>query len=587
LMVTAGTLRRFVLVTGLALIMGGARPAAAGDATAILAGSHPDEAADIVGEAAASPSRRLAMHLTMAIRNRAELARLLADQQDPASPEYHRWLTPDDFTRRFGPTDADLARVAQWLEKKGFTVKSADASTREVSFTGSVAQAQSVFAVKIATTADGRLYSNTTDPAVPADLAPLVESIHGLDNLLHSKPMVHRVSRRDSSASSPSSVVNNAGPAFGPPDIYTFYDETPLSNLNIDGSGSGCIAVIEDSNIDQPAADAFNTQFSLPALSPANFKVVLVDGTDPGRNTDEDETMVDVSYSHAVAPGSGIRIYLGDPNNTRSSAILDAIHAAVTEMNNRCSAISISFSFCGGSKGFYKAQNTFFAQAAAQGQSVFVATGDTGAAGLKLNKKKGECVTGTKRNLNELAASPNVTAIGGTGFMPDYVGGNDAGFVSEAVWNDGAGATGGGQSRVFKKPAFQKGLLKKDKKRDVPDISFGASPASPGFFYGGRSGTNVPTVLCCIGGTSIGAPAWAGISQLISQQNGAPIGNLNARIYQLGAEDDPATTGIRDVTSGNNAFNRVAGFSAKPGYDKASGWGSVDMGLFVPAYLSP
>ena len=145
--------------------------------------------------------------------------------------EYHRWLTPDDFTSRFGPTAADLARVARWLKKKGFTVNSADASTREVSFTGTVAQAQNVFGVKIAATTDGRLYSNTADPAVPADLAPLVESIHGLDNLLHSKPLVHRVSKRGSSATSPASVVNGAGPAFGPPDIYTFYDETPLLNF--------------------------------------------------------------------------------------------------------------------------------------------------------------------------------------------------------------------------------------------------------------------------------------------------------------------------------------------------------------------
>ena len=127
------------------------------------------------------------MRLTMALRNRDDLARLLADQQDPTSSQYHRWLTPDAFTSRFGPTDADLARVTRWLKKKGFTVKSADASTREVSFTGTVAQAQNVFGVKIAATTDGHLYSNTTDPSVPAELAPIVESIHGLDNLLHSR----------------------------------------------------------------------------------------------------------------------------------------------------------------------------------------------------------------------------------------------------------------------------------------------------------------------------------------------------------------------------------------------------------------
>ena len=584
-----GALRHFILMTGLALIVAAARPAAAGDPATILAGNHPDEAAEIVGAAAASASRPLAMHLTMALRNGPELTRLLADQQNPASSQYHRWLTPDEFTSRFGPTDGDLARVARWLRKSGFTVTSADASTREVSFTAAVAQAQNAFAVKIAATAEGRLYSNTTDPAVPADLAPLIESINGLDNLLHSAPAAHRVPKRDSSAHSPDAIVDSIGPAFGPADIYTFYDETPLLNDSIDGSGAGCLAVVEDSNIDEDAANAFNSQFSLPALSAANFNIVLVDGTDPGQNGDEIETMVDVNYSHAVAPGSSIRIYLGDENTTKSSsAIPDAIHAAVREKSSPCSAISISFSFCGVSAGFYRTQNDFFKQAASQGQSVFVAAGDSGAAGLRYSAKENECVPGTTREVSELAASPYVTAIGGTEFTPVYdVDGNDVSFVSESVWNDEYGASGGGESRVFKKPAFQKGLIPKDKKRDVPDISFGASPLSPGFFFGGRNGSDEPAVECCEGGTSIGAPAWAGISQLISQQSGAWVGNLNTRIYQLGVENEGATTGIRDVTSGNNSFNGVTGFSAGPGYDKASGWGTVDMGLFVLAYPSP
>jgi len=181
-----------------------------------------------------------------------------------------------------------------------------------------------------------------------------------------------------------------------------------------------------------------------------------------------------------------------------------------------------------------------------------------------------------------------VTAIGGTEFTPDFVNGNDVGSVSETVWNDSDGAGGGGESMVFKKPAFQKGLIPQDKKRDVPDVSFAASPQSPGFFFGGRDpNSNAPAVECCIGGTSIGTPAWAGISQLISQEKGTPVGNLNSRIYQLGAEANAATTGIRDVTSGNNSFNGVEGFSAGPGYDKASGWGTVDIGSFVPAYLGP
>ncbi len=574
--------RLFLMAIGLAVSIAATRPAIASDTDTILEGNHPDEAADIAGQTNAAPSTPLEMRLTMALRNPAELTRLLADQQDPASPDYHRWLTPDEFTARFGPSYADLARVARWLKKKGFTINSADASTREITFTGSVAQAQTGFAVKIAATRDGRNYANTSDPAVPADLAPLIESIDGLDNMLHSQAVV---SNRASSASSPN-FFNGQGEAFGPEDLYTFYDETPLLNDGIDGNGGSCIAVVEDSNLDDAAAAAFNTQFDLPALTASNFQVVLVDGSYPGLNQDQTETMVDVNYSHSIAPGSNIRIYLGNQKKAQSSAILDAIHAAVKEKNGPCSAISISFSFCGGSKGFYKTQSNLFAQAAAQGRSVFVATGDLGAAGVKFNPQRGTCSPATSKGINELGGSPNVTAIGGTEFTPEFdAGGNDVSFVSESVWDDGSGATGGGESKVFKKPAFQKGLFKQDKKRDVPDISFGASPDSPGFFYGGRDGNGNPAVVCCIGGTSIGAPAWAGISQLMSQQSGNRVGNLNTRIYQLGAEANGAATGIRDVTTGNNSFDGVAGFSAGPGYDKASGWGTVDLGLFIPAYL--
>jgi subtilase family serine protease len=112
----------------------------------------------------------------------------------------------------------------------------------------------------------------------------------------------------------------------------------------------------------------------------------------------------------------------------------------------------------------------------------------------------------------------------------------------------------------------------------VPDISFGASPKSPGFFFGDPASE---TFL--IGGTSIGAPGWAGISELLSQRKGSRIGNLNARLYQLGAMG--GTTGIRDVTSGDNAFHSVPGFPALTGFDKATGWGTVDIGVFVPAFV--
>jgi subtilase family serine protease len=545
-------------------------PVAAGEATAILEGNHPDEAAEIA-ESAAAPTRPLAMRLTMAIRNRAELDRMLADQQDPASPEYHHWLTPDEFANRFGPTDADIAKVTRWLTRKGFAVVSADAHTRLVTFSGTVASAETAFDVKIAATADASMFANTADPTVPADVAPLIESIRGLDNLLHSAPAIHRTPMPAPDATAPDARINGHT-GFGPNDLHTFYNQP----ADFDGTGTDCIAIIEDSDFNHAGADAFNSQFGLPPFTGANFQPILPDGTNPGINGDGDETMVDVNYSHAMAPGAPIRVYIGDPAHS-NSALPDAIARAVSD--NACAAITISFSFCGASKNFFKAEDSRFMQAASQGQAVFVATGDIGSAALVVDKKHQRCVPGTKRGVNELAASPHASAIGGTEFTPDFdSNGDDVGSVSESTWNDSAGATGGGQSKIFKKPAFQKGLFKKDKKRDLPDISFGASPNTPGFFFGDPT-----TESFLIGGTSIGAPAWAGISELLSQRNGTRIGNLNVRLYQLGVTG--GAIGIRDVTSGANGFNGVPGFSALTGFDKATGWGTVDIGVFVPAFV--
>lgn len=568
------------IALGFIAIAAAAYAATSDDASAMLAGNHPDEAAEFASEPAAPPSRQLAMHLTMALRNRADLDRLLDDQQNPASPDYHRWLTAEQFTQRFGPTDSDVATITGWLKRKGFTVNSASARSRDIAFTGTVEKAQNAFGVKIAATADGKLYTNINDPSVPAALAPLIDSIHGLDNLLHSVPVGHFTSA-NIDVVTPDAHLNGFGNAFGPGDMATFYDSTPLLSQHIDGSNTDCLALAEDSNLDSSSAEAFNSHFGLPAFTLANFQTILVDGTDPGINGDGGEAMVDVNYAHAAAPGAKISLYVGDPNHSVSgSGLLDAILLAVQD--NTCGAISISFSFCGAPAKFYKSLGTVFAQAATQGQSVFVATGDDGAAGLALNKKQRACVVAKKPTVNELAASPSVTAVGGTQFAPNFDGnGDDVGFVAESAWNDAGGASGGGRSKVFKKPSFQAGLFVKDKKRDLPDISLGASPDSPGFFFGDPA-----TEIFLVGGTSVGTPYWAGISELIAQSKGTlRVGNLNTRIYQLGAMASPDTTGIRDVTLGDNSFGGVAGFSAGSGYDKATGWGTVDIGVFVPAFI--
>jgi subtilase family serine protease len=551
--------------------------ARADEATSVLAGNHPDDAADLANEGNASASKQLQVRLMLALNHRGDLEKLLADQQEPSSPSYHKWLTPDEFTGRFGPTDAQIEKVSNWIKRKGFVVDSADAATRTITFSAKVAHVEQAFGVKIAANKDGSIYANTSDPVIPADIAPLVVSIQGLDNMVNVVPQVHRKSGGSkATADGPDAIVNGQGPAFGPQDIYTFYNETALLNSGTDGGGTDCTALIEDSNIDAASLAAFNSKFGLPAFNGANLTETF-STTDPGLNDDAIETSLDISYLHAIAPGTPINVYIGDQQNSHSGlGIVDSMLKAVHD--NKCGAISISFAVCGGSNRFYKNFDGLFAQANSQGQSVFVGAGDNGSAWLAFNKRTGACVVSGKVRANEMASSPHVSAIGGTQFTASFDGsGNDNGFVAEGVWNDSSGAGGGGKSKIFKKPSFQLGVTpKKDKKRDSPDISFGASPNSPGFFVA-QSGA----VKCCIGGTSVSAPIWAGIAQLIAQSKSSRIGNINVRLYQLGSSDSAA---IRDVTSGNNSFHGVGGFSAGPGYDLASGWGTPDITAFVAAF---
>lgn len=556
----------------------------------------------------ADVTRRLSVHISFAPRNPAALSELLSDIQDPASPLYHQWLSPATFNAKFGRTPEEVSAVSKWLSARGFHVD--ESSPRGITSTASVVQIQSAFATHLIASSDGSLYANATDPQVPTSLAGVIGSIEGLDNTRHSLALALRppgarvsavtasqVSRRASSRSyrplgnpnigapilaAVSDYNDGLGLAFGPADLWTFYDEIPLLNAGIDGSGGDCIAVVEDSDYYSPSVTLFDSNFSLGG---ANVTRVFADDTTPGRNGDETEALLDIEWAHAVAPGAAIDVYIGDPASASVDPVVDAIAKAVTD--NKCGVISVSYGFCGASSSFFKGSlDPIFAQAAAQGQSVIISSGDKGAAGLVLNSAGTACVAGKTRNVSEIAADPNVIAVGGTEFTPSFdASNNDLGNAAERVWNDSSGASGGGASAVFTKPTWQVSGTPADSRRDVPDVALGASPNSPGFYWGDDpNGTGNAAMNCCVGGTSIAAAMWAGLAKAIAQKTGSRLGNMNPRIYELGALGDASTSGLRDVTAGNNNFNGVSGFPGVAGYDQSSGWGSPDMAAFAAAY---
>lgn len=531
-----------------------------------IVGNHADEAADFAGGPEIAASKTLRMQISLTLRNRDALDNLIDAQQDSSSPRYHQWLEPGEFNARFGPTQAEVSSVAAWLARKGFKIESTSVAKRAIVFSGAAGSAESVFKVKIHTGASGALYANLGDPSLPPSIAPLVGSIRGLSNILRSHPNVRYL---PNASASPDVTIGNTT-AFGPSDLYSFYDQTPPTSSSNNGAGADCIAVIEDSDFDAQSVAAFDTRFGLQTI---DLTRKLSSGGDP-TNSDETETLLDIEYAHAAAPGVPIVAYIGDDaTSPDADGLVDAGEEAVSD--DTCGAISISFSFCGGAKKFYSHElNGFLAQAAAQGQSVFVATGDDGAAGYSFDKKSDMCVQGLKRNVNELSADPHVTAVGGTQFFAFYSGGDDVGNATEMVWNDQHGASGGGSSKIFAKPKYQKGIRKIGSKRAVPDVSLAASPDNPGFFFGSSG-----EVVCCIGGTSLSTPYWAGIAQLVAQHEGVRrVGNLNTALYAI---NKSGGAGIRDVTEGSNSAFGVVGFSATAGYDRASGLGTPDIDLLL------
>ena len=202
-------------------------------------------------------------------------------------------------------------------------------------------------------------------------------------------------------------------------------------------------------------------------------------------------------------------------------------------------------------------------------------------------------MVGSSQGVNEIAADPNVMAVGGTQSAAkfDPVTNADIGYVPEQVWNDTHlvnpvppfGATGGGTSAIFAKPSYQTGPgVPSGTLRVLPDASLATSSQpqlNAGYYWGNDSGT----LLCCEGGTSIATPIWAGISKLLAQKEAGRVGNTNPQLYKLGGLAWAA--GLRDVTSGDNGFNNVAGFPAGLAFDQSTGWGTPDITTFVNAFV--
>jgi subtilase family serine protease len=503
-----------------------------------------------------APDQRLE-HMVLVLRPDAEqeraLDQLIEAQQDPASPLYHQWLTPEAFGERFGISERDLNLVTSWLQQEGLTIEEIPASRRAIVFSGSVARVESAFRTSMHRySVNGEVhYANASDPEIPAALAAVV----------HGAVALHDFQSKASLASSGYTLANGVH-MMAPLDWAKIYDVDRLYSVGLDGAGQS-IAVIGRVDIDPQDIRTFRAQTGLPPSEPQ----IIINGEDPGTPwcDDEAESVLDVEWAGALAKNAAIKFV------TSKSGATDGINlsAQYAVTHNVAPIITVSYIQCEAQLGpagnaFW---NSLWAQAAAQGISVFVASGDTGAAGCdSLNSK-----TATEgRGVNGICSSPYATCVGGSEFDPlaqnTYWSATNGpgmssvlGYIPEVAWNESAwsgniAASGGGVSSVYPKPGWQ----------TAPGV-----PADGQLFY--------------VTGTSAAAPSLASVTALLLQDTHARLGNLNPTLYSLGARQfaGGGAAVFHDITAGNNTVPGVTGYAAGLGYDQVTGLGSIDAFLFV------
>jgi hypothetical protein len=420
-----------------------------------------------LGEVPASePAKRMLLLLKRSPDREAGLRAFIESLHDRNSASFHKWLTPKEFGTRWGASDADIAVVTAWLQSHGFSVSGPSAGRTSIEFSGTAGQVKEAFHTSIHAFRLGGVdrevhHANVADPQIPAALAPVVAGISALNDF-RPKSMARKGPRGvydlNAHTARPEYTQGSGSNEFlyvGPADAATIYN-SPNKALNpaasgttYDGTGA-VIGIIGDSNISVGENANYRKLFGLAAK---DLKVVIDGGTDPGENGDAVEAYLDTEVSNGVAPGAQVYFYIAADTTVDYGLDLAAVRAV---NDNIADILNVSFGECEGA--LTTAGNQFYyslwEQAAAQGISVTVSTGDSGAAGCDDPDTQTLAYYGLQ--VNGLASTPFNIAIGGTDFAalagPDGGGANfkeyasetndpktlrsALGYIPEVPWND-------------------------------------------------------------------------------------------------------------------------------------------------------
>ncbi len=499
------------------------------------------------------PAQTLRFGLSLPLRDRAELEQLIRDQRDPASPRYRQFLSSAEFAARYSPTEADYAKVLAYARAQGFTVDRTFASRVYVSVSGSPAAVNKAFAVTMGQhqiAGQTRMYrAPDVEPTVPAGMPIL--SVSGLSDRVLPHPMLAHANVTQATTGS-----GQSGQFLGS-DIRAAY----VGSSALAGKGQ-TVGLLEFGPYNLSDVTSYFSTIKQPLKVPIyNVLVGGVDGVCSGTpatgGCDDGEEVIDIQQAISMAPAlSGLIVYEVYGNADGLGIFAQAAS------DNIAKQLSLSFGF-GGTPATQPGYEQVFLQMQAQGQNLFIASGDGGA------------FPGTGGYPGN---SPNVTDVGGTDLVTAGAGGP---WQAETAWI----GSGGGWNAQVPIPSYQTAVINRSNAgspsyRNVPDVAMEAN--TDNFFCANGGCQNG------IGGTSLAAPRWAGYLSLLNEQaDGRPVGFLNSLVYRLGQTPAYAAT-FHDIVAGNN-FNAASPnlFQAVPGYDLTSGWGSPNGQAFLDAFAPP
>jgi subtilase family serine protease len=555
--------------------------AQAAGSSRVKVGSKPVLPAGARSLGALAQSTPIQATVTLQPRDPQALSAYAQAVSDPSSSAYHRYLTVAEFAQRFGPTTAQIRAVRSSLRTEGLQPGAVSANRLSVPVTASAAQLGSAFSTSFARyrLADGRsAYANTSAPSVQAAVAGTVQGVLGLSTLAVPHPLntphsagiagAGAAPRTTTTSGTPPSPCTQATTQAGIDGSYTAdqiasaYGLTGLYTQSDFGSGV-TVALYELEPYSSSDISAYQSCYG----TSASVTNVSVDGG-AGSGAGQGEAALDIEDVAGLAPQASIRVYEGP--NTNSGAY-DTYSRIVTD--NVAQVISTSWGLCESQEGATAAQseNTLFQEAATQGQSIFAASGDNGT--TDCTNFSGKPIKA--RAVDDPASQPYVTGVGGTSMT------SVGPPPTETVWNDGgsSGASGGGVSTLWTQPSYQAGFAVPQSSitctsalstncREVPDVSASADEYHGYVIYYSGGWTS-------FGGTSVAAPTWASLTALADASSacaGTEVGFANAALYR--AASTGYSTDFNDITSGNNSYDTVTGYSAGTGYDMASGLGS-------------